>query len=47
MVATSDCTVLMKDACEVVLDAALKVRAKTTDAAYVELDPDGSEPVPG
>jgi len=42
MVATLDCTALMKD---VLTDAVWKVRVKTTDAAYVEpvLDPD--EPV--
>jgi len=42
MVATFDCTVLMKDACDVLLEPVEKVRRKATDAAYVELvlDPD-------
>lgn len=45
MVATLDCTALMKDVLTVPV---LKVRVKTTDAVYVEsvLDPDGSVLVP-
>jgi len=48
MVPTSDCTVLMKDDCEVTSAAALNVSEKTTDALCVdelELDAPSAPPV--